>query len=40
MGLHSLAWSFDGKVLASGGGTCGFSIMLWDAKKGKRLTEL
>ena len=30
-------WSFDGKVLASGGAA---EIILWDAKKGERLTEL
>jgi WD40 repeat protein len=32
------AWSFDGQVIASGGHDS--RIMLWDVKKGERLTEL
>jgi len=34
----AVAWSIDGKVLASGGADK--RIILWDAKKGERLTEL
>jgi WD40 repeat protein len=34
----AVAWSIDGKVLASGGADG--RIILWDAKKGERLTEL
>ena len=33
-----MAWSFDGKVLASGGADK--RIILWNAKNGVRLTEL
>jgi WD40 repeat protein len=36
--VRTVAWSFDGKLLASGGDDEG--IILWDAKKGERLTEL
>jgi WD40 repeat protein len=36
--VRTVAWSFDGKLLASGGD--GARIILWDAKKGERLTEL
>jgi len=34
----AVAWSFDGKVIASVGDDS--RIMLWDAKKVERLTEL
>ncbi len=34
----AVAWSIDGKVLASGGADK--RIILWEAKKGERLTEL
>ena len=34
----TVAWSWDSKVLASGGADS--RIILWDAKKGERLTEL
>jgi len=34
----AVAWSIDGKLLASGGADK--RIILWDAKKGERLTEL
>jgi WD40 repeat protein len=33
-----VAWSFDAKLLASGGDDA--RIILWDAKKGEWLTEL
>jgi WD40 repeat protein len=36
--VRTVAWSFDGKLLASGGD--GARIILWDAKKGERLREL
>jgi WD40 repeat protein len=35
--VRTVAWSFDGGVLASGGDDR--KIILWDAKKGERLTE-
>jgi WD40 repeat protein len=35
--ILTVDWSFDGKVLASGGAA---GIILWDAKKSERLTEL
>jgi WD40 repeat protein len=35
--VRTVAWSFDGKLLASG--VSDKRIILWDAKKGKRLTE-
>ena len=34
----AVAWSIDGKVLASGGADK--RIILWDAKKGERMMEL
>ena len=34
----SVAWRFDGKVLASGGDDS--RIILWDPKKGERLKTL
>jgi len=37
-GVRAVAWSFDGKMLASGGNDK--RIILWDAKRGERLTEL
>ena len=36
--VRTVAWSSDGKVLASGGDDR--KIILWDPKKGERLTEL
>ena len=36
--VRTVAWSFDAKLLASGGSD--MRIILWDAKKGERLTEL
>jgi WD40 repeat protein len=35
--VWAVAWSFDGYMLASGGDDMG--ILLWDARKGERLTE-
>jgi WD40 repeat protein len=37
-GVRTVAWRFDGKLLASGGG--GDKIILWDPKKGERLKTL
>jgi WD40 repeat protein len=36
--VRTVAFSFDGKVLASGGDDS--TIILWDPNKGERLTEL
>ena len=36
--VWSVAWRFDGKVLASGGGDN--KIILWDPNKGERLKTL
>ncbi len=36
--VNTVAWSFDGRVLASGSDD--HKIILWDAEKGERLTEL
>jgi WD40 repeat protein len=36
--INAVAFSFDGKVLASGGHDR--KIILWDPNKGERLTEL
>ena len=36
--VYTVAWSFDAKLLASGGDDA--RIILWDAKKGEWLTEL
>jgi WD40 repeat protein len=36
--VRTVAWSFDGNMLASGGDD--MRIILWDAKKGEHLTEL
>ena len=36
--VRTVAWSFDAKLLASGGSD--MRIILWDAKKGECLTEL
>ena len=38
MPVFSVAWGFDGKLLASGGADN--KIILWDPKKGERLTTL